>query len=186
MGRKVPRKHQRILKNEEEVAGINADLADFLQGMKISALRVACVNAGGRMRGMQPVCGQLWTQKNRQMSAASLPMEGLGNSREEAALSGIVDVLSWRHALETSQDPNCLPPGQRVVVYLKFLDKLNDIMATEDIRLDPVQRRLPAYEAILMQSMTWPESSRPIMLPAARSHFKGRRIDGGRQANCGC
>jgi hypothetical protein len=40
-----------------------------------------------------------------------------GNSREEVALSGIVDVLTWRHPLETSQDPNYLRRGQRVIVY---------------------------------------------------------------------
>jgi hypothetical protein len=64
-----------------------------------------------------------------------------------------------------------LRPGQRVVVYPKLLDKLNGILSTGDIGLDPVQRRLPAYEAILTQSMTWPEGSRPIMLPEDRTHL---------------
>jgi hypothetical protein len=100
--------NRRILKNEEEVAGINADLEDLSQDMKMDTHLFACVNVGGRMRRTQPVCGQLWTQEDRQMSATCFPMEGLGNSREEVALSGIVNVLTWRHALETSQGPNYL------------------------------------------------------------------------------
>jgi hypothetical protein len=88
-------------------------------------------------------------------------MEDLGNSREEVDLSGIVDVLTRRHALETSY----LRHGQRVVVYAKFLHELNDIIASGNIGLDSVQSRWSAYEEILTQSMTWPEGSRPIMLP---------------------
>jgi hypothetical protein len=69
---------------------------------------VACVNVGARMRGIQQVCGELWTQEDRQMSATWLPMEGPGNAREEVALSGIADALTWLHALETSLDTNYL------------------------------------------------------------------------------
>jgi hypothetical protein len=46
--------NQRILRNEEEVSGINADLTDFLQEMKIASLLFACVNLGGRIHGAQP------------------------------------------------------------------------------------------------------------------------------------
>jgi hypothetical protein len=100
--------NQRILRNEEEASAINADLDDFLQDMQMDAPLFACVNAGGMMRGTQPVWGQLWTEENRQMSATCLPEEGLGNSREELALSAIVDVLSWRHAPEPSATwPTC-------------------------------------------------------------------------------
>jgi hypothetical protein len=64
----------------------------------------ACVNGGRRMRGTQAVCGELWTQQDRQMTAICFPMEGLGNSREGVVLSGIVSVLVWRNALEPSED----------------------------------------------------------------------------------
>jgi hypothetical protein len=84
--------NQRILKNEELVAGINVDLADFLQGMSMQVPLFACVNVGGRMRETQPICGGPWTQEGRRMSATCLPMHGLGKSREEVALSCIVDV----------------------------------------------------------------------------------------------
>jgi hypothetical protein len=91
-------------------------------------------------------------------------MEDLGNSREKVAFSGIGDVLSWRHALEAGQDPDYWRPGQPVVVYPKFLDKLDGIIASGKIGLDPVQSRWSAYDAILTQSITWPEGSRPFML----------------------
>jgi hypothetical protein len=133
--------------------------------MQIDTPLFACANVGGRMRGTQPLCGQLWTQKGRQMSATCLPIEGLGNSQEEVALSGIVDVLTWRHGPDTSQAPNYPGPGQREVVYPKFLDKLDSILSNGDIGPDPTQSRWPAYEAILIQSMTWLEGSRSIMLP---------------------
>jgi hypothetical protein len=45
--------NQRILKNEEEVSGINADLADFLQEMSMTTPLCACVNVGGYMCGHQ-------------------------------------------------------------------------------------------------------------------------------------
>jgi hypothetical protein len=51
------------------------------------------------------------------------------------------------------------------VVYPKFLENLDQIMSTGEIGADLSQSRWPPYEAILMQSMTWPEGSRPIMLP---------------------
>jgi hypothetical protein len=82
----------------------------FILLMSMEAPLFACVHVGGRIRGTQPVCRELWTQEERQISANCQPMDGLGNLREEVALSGIVDVLSWRHAFATSQDPNFLRP----------------------------------------------------------------------------
>jgi hypothetical protein len=145
------------LKNEEEVSRINSDLADDLQYMQMDTQLFACSNVGGRMRGTQPVCGDLWSQKERQISATCFLMEGLRNSREDVALSGIVEVLSWRHALETS-------PGQRLIVDPKLLDKLESILSTRDIGLGSIQSRWRAYEVILTQSTTWPEDMRPVML----------------------
>jgi hypothetical protein len=63
-------------------------MADFPQNMSMGQPLFACVNVGGRMRGTQPVCGELWNQEARQMSATCLPIHGLGNSREEADSSG--------------------------------------------------------------------------------------------------
>jgi hypothetical protein len=122
-------------------------------------------NVGGGMCGPQPVCEQLSAQPDRQMSATCFPIEGFGNSWEEVALSGIGDVLTWQHAVKPSQDSDYLRPGQSVIVYPKFLDKLDYILSSGEIGSDPIQSRRPAYEAILIPSMTRPGGSRPIMLP---------------------
>jgi hypothetical protein len=99
------------------------------------------------------------------MADTCLPLKGLGNLREEVALSGIADVLTWLRALEPSLDPDYLRPGRRVGIYLKFLDKLDAILESGNIGIDPEQSRWPAYEAILTQSISGPIGSRAILLP---------------------
>jgi hypothetical protein len=91
-------------------------------------------------------------------------MKGLGDSREEVTLSDIADVLTGILAFETSQDTDFFRPGQGVVVYPKFLDKLDAILSSGDISADPEQSRWLAYEAILTQSVSWPVERRPTML----------------------
>jgi hypothetical protein len=92
------------LKNEEEVSGINSGLADFLVGLSVEVENpvFVCVNVRERMRGTQPICGRLWTQEDRQMTATNPPMEKLDKYRESVTLSGIVDALTWRHVIEVS------------------------------------------------------------------------------------
>jgi hypothetical protein len=51
--------NQRILRNEEEVSAVSSGLADLLQDMRMDEPWFACINGGGRMRGTQPVCGQV-------------------------------------------------------------------------------------------------------------------------------
>jgi hypothetical protein len=106
--------------------------------------------------------------------ALARSIEGLGNSREEVALSRIADALAWCHALEMSDDPDFLRPGRRVVIYQEFLDKLGSILEDGDVSKDKVASRIPAYEAILLRSMTWAVTSRPIMLPAGDSRLSVR------------
>jgi hypothetical protein len=108
------------MKKEEEISAINPELSDFLMGMSLERLTFVCVNSGNRMRGTHPICGQLWTQKNRQMTATSTILPGMGTPKEEVILSGIVDAITWRHTLEENdyeQRPNYMRLGQRVVMY---------------------------------------------------------------------
>jgi hypothetical protein len=65
----------------------------------------------------------------------------------------------------TSIDPDYTRPGQPVIVYPKFLEKLGVVLATENVGLDPADSRWPTYEQILELSPTWPVDSRPVMLP---------------------
>jgi hypothetical protein len=108
------------------------------------------------------------------MDASCRPLDGLGTSREEIALSGIVDVLSWRHVFEKAEDQSLPRPVQRVIVYPKFLEKLDAVLSSGDISADSEYCRAPAYEAILLQSMSWPVDRHPILLPerdARLSHW---------------
>jgi hypothetical protein len=127
------------------ISSINIEMPDFMMGVSMEVQMVACVNVGERRRGTQPACGKLFVQEDRKMTQSCSPMKGLGNSREEVALPGIVDVLTWRHALETSLDPDYKRPGQKLVIYPKSLDKLDAFITIGDFRCEPEQCRWPAY-----------------------------------------
>jgi hypothetical protein len=59
--------NQRVLKAEDQIAGINAGHGDFLQDMCFTDEEplFICVAVGHTMRGTHPVGGQLWTQGSR-------------------------------------------------------------------------------------------------------------------------
>jgi hypothetical protein len=57
--------------------------------------------------------------------------------------------LMRRVAMETSLDPKYKRPGQRVIVYPKFLDKLGSVLASGNIGLDTAGNRHLAYEKIM-------------------------------------
>jgi hypothetical protein len=159
-----------VLRNEEEVSGINSALLEFLQGMSLATTVFMSVNVGERMCGTQPICGQLLVQEDRQMTATSTSLAGLGTSREEVALSGIADVLAWQHTLEVV-DYDLHPD------YPKLLDKLDRILAPGNVG-DSERSRWPAHEVILRQSMTWQDDCRPIMLPESMTWSCVERKDG--------
>jgi hypothetical protein len=54
----------------------------------------ACVNVGRRIPGIQPVCGQHWSQEDRKMTAVSGWLPDVGTSREEVCLSGMA-AQAW-------------------------------------------------------------------------------------------
>jgi hypothetical protein len=152
----------------EEVSSINSGLSDFLNGLSLAKPTFVCLNIGERMRGTQPICGQLWIQEDRQMTAMGKCLPDIGTTLEEVVISGIADALACRYTLEIvdyEAHPEYKRPGQRVIVYPKFLDRLGGVLATGDPSVDPVDSRRPAYEAILIQSCTWEDSRRPIMSP---------------------
>jgi hypothetical protein len=66
------------------------------------------------------------------MTATAGCLPDVGTSIEQVVLSGIADVLSWRHTLEIF-DPEahaCYKLlTQKVIVYPKFLDKLDLVLA---------------------------------------------------------
>jgi hypothetical protein len=91
------------LKAEEQIAGINCDLADFLMEMTADPNDpvIVCVNFGASMkRHEQTIGGQLWIQSERRMTAMNSILHGTSNDRESAALSGIVQAVEWKHRLQ--------------------------------------------------------------------------------------
>jgi hypothetical protein len=72
--------NRRILKTEDEISGINAEMRGFLQEMSLDPriLLYVCVNFGHTMRGSQLIWGQLWAQKSRQFTATNHPGESDG------------------------------------------------------------------------------------------------------------
>jgi hypothetical protein len=92
----------------------------------------------------------------------------MGTSLEDVALSGVADVLSWRHTLEIfdyEAHPDHKLLTRRVIVYPMFLDKLDMVLATGNIGRDSQDSRWSAYERILEQSFARDSVCRPIMLP---------------------
>jgi hypothetical protein len=90
--------NHRILKIEEQVAGINSGLGDFLRDLSFSEEDPLfnCVGVRHTMRGTQPVGGQLWTRCSRQMSATNKVLQGMDSSRESVAISAIAEAVCWR------------------------------------------------------------------------------------------
>jgi hypothetical protein len=107
-------------------------------------------------------------QEDRAQTAISVPYLYPGadryNSREHTAICGVGEALAWRHALEMSDDPLYLRPGQRIIAYPAILDKLSTVLQTGNVGLDPVCSRWHTYERILSQIQTWPQESRPIIV----------------------
>jgi hypothetical protein len=122
--------NRRVLKAEDQVAGINSGMGDFLQDMSFESSEgvFVCVNVDHTARGNQPVGGQLWTQSGRQMTATNLPFDGMDYGKESVVLSAVEQAVTWRHALENTTDPSFQRKGQRVIVYAKFLTKLETVL----------------------------------------------------------
>jgi hypothetical protein len=66
--------------------------------------------------------------------------------------------------MEISEDPAYLRPGERVIVYPKFLDKLTIVLATGNVGHDPVHSRWPTYEKILQEIQPWPVENHPVVI----------------------
>jgi hypothetical protein len=70
------------MQKEVETVSINCDLPEFLTGLSMAVPVLVFVNARESFRGSQSVCGQLWTQEGRQMSASNVVLEDIATSRK--------------------------------------------------------------------------------------------------------
>jgi hypothetical protein len=67
-------------------------------------------------------------------------------------------------------DPNHLIPGQRIIIYPKFLDKFGAVLATGNVGLHMDCGRDLVYEKVLEQRATWQPHVCPILLPEDSQH----------------
>jgi hypothetical protein len=161
--------NKRVLEKENEVSAVNSELSDSFTAINLDKSTFVFLNVGERMRATQPICGRLCANDSRKMSATSTILPGRGGSRESVALSGISNVVTWRHVLELSQDhPR---PGKRIVIYPDFLGKTGLILSTCNVRIDPESERWPVYEEIMWLQDTWHDSCRPEILTAGEPHL---------------
>jgi hypothetical protein len=149
--------NRRILKVEDEISGINSDLAQFVQKLSPDPANpiYVCVNDGASMRGSQPIGGQYWRQGNLQMAATNQVCYEADSSRESVALSAVCDAIAWRHALEINSDLDLLRTQQRVIVYPTILKGMMRILESGDCRTDPDGGRESIYPKIAEEFHTY-------------------------------
>jgi hypothetical protein len=124
------------LRPEEEFAGINCDIADFLSEMTPDPTVpvIVCVNAGDSMKKLeQNLGGQFWMQGDRTISATNVQFEGTENDAISVTLAAVAEAVEWKHALELDVVKR---PGQRVVIYPPTLEKLGTVRESRDSSLD--------------------------------------------------
>jgi hypothetical protein len=91
---------QRIVAAENEISGINCDIADFVSGMSLDPAEemIICVNGGEEMkRNETAMAGQLWIQGDRKMTASNPPLDGMANTKEAAILSAVAEAVAWKN-----------------------------------------------------------------------------------------
>jgi hypothetical protein len=157
--------NQRIIAAEEEISGINCDVADFVSGMTLDPAEemIICVNGSEEMkRNETAMAGRLWIQGDRKMTAANPPFDGMANTKEAAILSAVAEAVAWKNeALEAEDPPR---KGQRVVIYPKDLVQLDAVLSTGDPNVDPESRHPIGYERILAHAQTF--ETPPIFIKA--------------------
>jgi hypothetical protein len=96
----------RVLKNEEEISGINSELAQFVLGLSSdpSIPIYICVNDAPSMCGSQPIGGQYWKQGELQLASTNMVYFDADNSKKSVAISALCDAVAWRRALEIVSD----------------------------------------------------------------------------------
>jgi hypothetical protein len=123
--------NQRVLSAEEEVAGINCDIADFLSNLSANPSEpvIVCVNAeSGLKRREQHLAGQLLIQGDRKMTATNKVPEGITNDADSATLAGVAEAVEWTHALEEDMEKRVT---RRIVIYPTTLTEFTRVLSGE-------------------------------------------------------
>jgi hypothetical protein len=92
--------NQRIMKAEEEISGINCDVADFVSQMSLDPAEevIICVNGSQEMKkGERAMAGQLWIQGDRMMTASNPVFDKMSNTRDFAVLTAVAEAIVWKN-----------------------------------------------------------------------------------------
>jgi hypothetical protein len=120
--------NERVLKAEDEIAGINCDFADVLSDMNAVEIVTVCVNAGASMKRNEAILvGQSCRQECRSMTAVNGTVDGMPNTRESAILAAAVEGVEWKHPIEPVSDEG-KRLGSRVVKYPAEMPQLEEAM----------------------------------------------------------
>jgi hypothetical protein len=123
---------------EDEVAGINCDIADFLSGMSSTGLVTACINASDSLKkGELIIGGQFWHQEGRSMTATNPIMDGMPNTCKAAILSTAAEAVEWTNPMETVS-PEGKRQASRVIVYPADMPLIEE--AVEEFAQNPSDR----------------------------------------------
>jgi hypothetical protein len=107
--------NQRVLRAEDEIAGINCDVGEFLSKMSADEPAIVCVNASTSLkRHEQHLGGQLWMQGDRHMSATNIQLDGMSNDATSVTLAAVAEAVDWEHAMDSALSKR---PGPRVVIH---------------------------------------------------------------------
>jgi hypothetical protein len=154
--------NQRIIEAENEISGINCDVADFVAGMTLDPIdeMVICVNGSEEMkRNETAMAGQLWMQGDRMMTASNPAYDGMANSKEAAILSAVAEAVVWKNdALELAGPRK----GQRVVIYPKGLTQWDAVLSSGDPNVDVESGHPVAYQRVIAAAQSY--ENPPIFL----------------------
>jgi hypothetical protein len=121
--------NQRVLSAEDQIAGINSEVGDFLSKMSVQPTDsiIICVNAGESLKSHEEhMGGQLWIRSDRQMTAMNIPFPGRSNDSESACLAGVAEAVEWAHVLEDGLPKRTT---QRIVIYPPTLPEFSRVLS---------------------------------------------------------
>jgi hypothetical protein len=127
--------NERVSQAEDEISGINCDIANFLSGMSSTGTITVCINAGASMKKNEAILGgQFWQQEGRSMTATNGIIEGIPNTRESAILSAAAEAVEWIHPIE-SVTADGKRATSRIVIYPADMPQIEE--ASSDFSQNP-------------------------------------------------
>jgi hypothetical protein len=164
--------NQRVLRAEDEIAGINCDVGEFLSQMSSDEPVIICVKASASMkRHEQHLGGQLWMQSDRHMTATNIRLDGMSNDATSVTLAAVAKAVEWQHAMGSATSKR---PAPRVVIYPPSLIHLQSVLETGDLSLDGENGHEHGCQKILLACGK--DAECPRFFPSDSQEFGGLDI----------